>query len=124
MKPFPIHTNDAALTSNMRIRRDTLEEYGSYSVISGTLNPRDLWVALTRELYALDRHGRYADFCQVYFTYTGEEESEENETQAMVDSLPELIAHLDDIASTLGAYYFGPHYGDGADMGFWPLETE
>lgn len=123
MKDFPIHTNDDVLNSAQRIRRDTLEEYNSYSVVSGTLNPRELWIALTRELYNLDRHGRYAAFCEVYFTYTGESESEENETQAMIDSLPELIEALDSIAQDLGPYYFGPHWGDGADMGFWPIES-
>lgn len=112
------------LNSPQRIRQNTLKEYGCYSVISGTLNPRELWVALTRELFSLDRHGRYVDFCEVYSMYTGKEESAENETQAMADSLPELIEALDSIAQKLGPYYFGPHWGDGADMGFWPMETE
>ena len=84
------------------------------TVSEGTLRPEDLIVAFMGVLADV-AHPRYREFLDAWFEHAPDDEA----ASALVD---ELIDTLDEIAPP--HIYFGAHWGDAADFGFWPVECE
>lgn len=97
------------------------------TLIAATVNPADLVpeFAATADYYAHDAYmelierSRVDDDLQMFIDGHG------RDSQACVLDvhwfLDELQTILNDIAPD--GFYFGSHWGDGADWGYWPVET-
>ncbi len=99
------------------------------SVISGTLNPRDLanefyfeadgrgghieWPSVDARNSWWDRFGQCGDRL-----FPNEDGSMSEDDSVVADELETLTDLLNEIAPPYT--YFGAHDGDGADFGFWP----
>lgn len=110
-----------------------LREYGAVSIVSGTLRVPDLLRAYYFTLRGIDVEAvrqfcadmSYKDATMLLDAVNNDEMPEnEDDCEALHEMLTDLQERLDTIAADCGDYYFGPHVGDGADIGFWPMESE
>ena len=87
------------------------------SISCGTLRPQDLLTAYCDTLESLR-----SDLFPLLAEARGYIDLLEDGDHS--DAVPELIEELSDLLNeSAPAYcYFGAHVGDGADMGFWPVE--
>jgi len=86
------------------------------SISSGTMREEDLIPCFISELEYLE-HPQAKEHRDVW------EELDQNDKETYVDEcaslLEELFEALDECAPDF--CYFGTHYGDGADFGFWSI---
>lgn len=103
--------------------QDTIDQFGSCVISSGTLRPQDLipaYLRALRELFPAAYEQVVMPGCgfSAFPSYAQEDRDSDWWRSEAADS---LLESLSDILSENApdGYYFGAHWGDGACFGFW-----
>jgi hypothetical protein len=92
------------------------------SVSSGTLRTDHLLRAFAWELARLDKAEEFSELIEEAARWLNTVGTDDEWQDNGLDIVEELSNALNEFAPP--GHYFGAHWGDGADFGFWPLEDE
>lgn len=98
------------------------------TLIEGTLRSDDLIRAFWRELLTRDYDAAMSIFNRDFnvFQYIDDHGGLDGASASLLDAAAWTVSDLMDALeeTTPQGYYFGAHWGDGADFGYWPIEEE